>query len=426
MWWMSAPAFPLADADKCVKCALCLPHCPTYKVSKDEGESPRGRISLMQGFATGALEITPRLEAHLDQCLACRACEAVCPAEVPYGKLIDAARLELERHGHGEPLHARLFAWAVRSNLRRRLLHRLLRLSERFGITAWVQKSGPKSWRRLARLLPEPPKPRRWDPVYEPRKASGESVSLFLGCVADMSQPQVTASAIALLNALGIEVRIPEGQGCCGALDQHAGRPGQAARLARANLAAFTGDAPILGTASGCTASLEEYDQVAGVDGMAFALRAQDIGAWLMRHPVLPKIEFKPWKARAVVQSPCTLRNVLRAEKAAVDLLRLIPELKVKPLPASLGCCGAAGSYMLTEPEKADAFADAYAAAIQEQKPDVLITSNVGCALHLKAALARRGVNIAVLHPVEVLAQQLPDSLYRPGLDITTRYRTPA
>src|SRR5690349_23402530 len=89
------PNFPLADADKCVKCALCLPHCPTYRVTRDEGESPRGRIALMQGLATGALKPTPRLAAHLDHCLSCRACEAVCPAEVPYGRLIDAARQAL-------------------------------------------------------------------------------------------------------------------------------------------------------------------------------------------------------------------------------------------------------------------------------------------------------------------------------------------
>src|SRR5215475_8968771 len=117
---MSMPAFPLADADKCVKCALCLPHCPTYRVSKDEGESPRGRIALMQGMATGALELTPALSRHLDQCLACRACEAVCPAEVPYGKLIDAGRAELRRRGHGEPLSARLFTFFMRGALRRR------------------------------------------------------------------------------------------------------------------------------------------------------------------------------------------------------------------------------------------------------------------------------------------------------------------
>src|SRR5579859_3668385 len=105
------PSFPLADADKCVKCALCLPHCPTYKVARDEGESPRGRIALMQGLATGKLDATPRLAAHLDHCLACRACEAVCPAEVPYGKLIDAARLELGRQGLGEPASAHVFAF---------------------------------------------------------------------------------------------------------------------------------------------------------------------------------------------------------------------------------------------------------------------------------------------------------------------------
>src|SRR5579863_2764734 len=108
------PEFPLAEADKCVKCALCLPHCPTYRVTLDEGESPRGRIALMQGLATGALEASPRLEAHLDHCLGCRACEAVCPAEVPYGKLIDATRLELRRRGHGERLGVRLFAFVMR------------------------------------------------------------------------------------------------------------------------------------------------------------------------------------------------------------------------------------------------------------------------------------------------------------------------
>ncbi|MGH8370940.1 MAG: 4Fe-4S dicluster domain-containing protein, partial [Gammaproteobacteria bacterium] len=105
------PDFPLADADKCVKCALCLPHCPTWRETRNEAESPRGRIALMQGFATGALEITPRLAAHLNQCLGCRACEAVCPAEVPYGKLIDAAHATLQTQGQHEGWLARALAW---------------------------------------------------------------------------------------------------------------------------------------------------------------------------------------------------------------------------------------------------------------------------------------------------------------------------
>ena len=420
---MSAPAFPIADADKCVKCALCLPHCPTYRVSKDEGESPRGRIALMQGMASGALELTPRLTAHLDQCLACRACEAVCPAEVPYGKLIDAGRAELRRRGHGEPLQARLFAFFMRSPARLHFLQNLLRFSDKIGLHHFLQRSGPASLQRLVKLLPVIPKPKRWDPVYAPRKVREQKVSLFLGCVADISQPQVTASAIALLNAIGTEVHIPKTQGCCGALDQHAGRGAKAAELARANLAAFAGDTPILGSASGCTATLVEYEQIAGPDAKAFAGRVEDIAAWLARDSILPQVEFKPWNAKVLVQAPCTQRNVLKTEKAGFELLKLVPGLKVKTIPASMGCCGAAGSYMLTEAEKADAFADAYAVHIQEQKAEALITSNVGCALHLRAALARRGVRIPVLHPIEVLAQQLPDSMYKPGMDITTRGR---
>src|SRR5579859_3655762 len=117
------PDFPLADADKCVKCALCLPHCPTYRVTLDEGESPRGRIALMQGLATGALDATPRLAAHLDHCLACRACEAVCPAEVPYGRLIDSARQVLTSRGRGEPLGARAFASLMSQPALQRLTH---------------------------------------------------------------------------------------------------------------------------------------------------------------------------------------------------------------------------------------------------------------------------------------------------------------
>ena len=420
---MSAPDFPLADADKCVKCALCLPHCPTYKLAKDEGESPRGRIALMQGLATGALEMTPRLAAHLDQCLACRACEAVCPAEVPYGKLIDAGRAELRRRGHDEPWLVRHFTSHMRRPWRRRMMQRAMVLGERTGLSRLAARIGPPLLKRMLRYLPVVKPPRDWDEVYSPRKAREQKVSLFLGCVADIVQPQVTASAIAVLNAIGIEVQIPKAQVCCGALDQHAGRGEQAAKLARANVAAFGGDTPILGTASGCTASLVEYERVAGPEAAGFASRVEDIAAWLVKDPIIAKIEFKGWNARALVQAPCTQRNVLKTEKAGFELLKLIPGLSLKAIPASMGCCGAAGSYMLTEPEKADAFADSYAAYIQEQKAEVLITSNVGCAMHLKAALLRRGVRIPVLHPIEVLAQQLPDSMYKPGMDITTRGR---
>jgi glycolate oxidase iron-sulfur subunit len=412
---MSA-AFPLADADKCVKCALCLPHCPTYRVTLDEGESPRGRIALMQGLATGALEASPRLAAHLDHCLSCRACEAVCPAEVPYGKLIDAARLELRRHGYKEPWIARHFASHMRGPLRRRLLHRALRLAERTGLSRLAARIGPAFLKRLLEFAPTVPPPKAWREHYPPRQSSGVKVSLFQGCVADMTQPQVNVAAIAVLNAIGIEVHLPTKQVCCGALDQHAGRSTQAASLARANLKAFAGGAPVLGTASGCVATLKDYPLLVGDAGVDLAYRAEDLSSYLARNDIVPRIDFQPWEARVLVQQPCTLRNVLQGDKAVVELLALIPGLKVKTLAASMGCCGAAGSYMLTQAAQADAFAEEFVKVIAADKPDALVSSNVGCALHLTAALRRRGLEIRVMHPVEVLAQQLPESMYRPGI----------
>ena len=410
------PNFPLADADRCVKCALCLPHCPTYRVTKDEGESPRGRIALMQGLATGALEASPRLEAHLDHCLACRACEAVCPADVPYGKLIDAARLELRRRGHQEPWIARHFASHMRGPLRRRLLHRFLRLAERTGLSRLAARIGPAPLKRLLEFAPAVPKPHRWQARYAPRSFLGTKVSLFLGCVADITRPQVSVSAVAVLNAIGIEVELPKDQRCCGALDQHAGRRAEAQKLARANLAAFEGSDAILGTASGCLATLEDYPEIVGRDADAFAYRVEDICAYLARHSIIPRVEFQPWKARVVIQSPCTQRNVLKSDQHVAELLHLIPELEVMSLPTSMGCCGAAGSYMLTQAEQADAFATEFVDAISARKAEVLVSSNVGCALHLAAALKRRGLDIPIMHPVEILANQLPESMYRPGI----------
>jgi len=333
---MSHPAssFPLADADKCVKCALCLPHCPTYRSTLDEGESPRGRIALMQGMASGALEVTPRLTAHLDHCLSCRACEAVCPAEVPYGRLIDAARAELRQRGHREPLRALAFAHGMHGKGHRRFLGAVLRLSQSLGLTGLMQRSGPAALQRLARLLPSIPGPQRWKGTYLPHTPNGQSVSLFLGCLADITQPQVSAAAIDVLNALGVEVRIPASQGCCGALDQHAGRASKAVRLAETNLAAFGGDATVLGTASGCLATLKDYGLMIGEPAAGFASGVQDVSSYIARHGRLAELQFKPWKVRVLVHSPCTQRNVLKSDKWVPETLKHIPDLEVDIIPA--------------------------------------------------------------------------------------------
>ncbi|MGH8413919.1 MAG: (Fe-S)-binding protein [Gammaproteobacteria bacterium] len=404
------PNFPLADADKCVKCALCLPHCPTYRETLDEGESPRGRIALMQGFATGALEITPQLTGHLDRCLACRACEAVCPAEVPYGKLIDAARVEFAQHGHKEPLTTRLFAVCMRHPALLRCLHFALWFAQRSGLPKLTVFYPPLG--RLTKLLPPLSVPHRLRKMYPPANDGKQEVELFLGCIARVTQPGVTAASIRILNALGYSVHIPNGQVCCGALDQHAGRTEQAATLVRKNLDAFHTDVnvPLLNTASGCGATLGEYTLLVNDPrAKAFSARSCDISSFLIHTQQLSQIRFKPWDTTVLVHSPCTLKNVLKADKAVVELLRCIPELRVETLPAGTGCCGAAGSYVLNEPETADRLADHIVAKVDKIRPAVLVTSNVGCALHLRTALQRHGLDIPLLHPVEILAHRSPD-----------------
>lgn len=403
--------FPLADADRCVKCALCLPHCPTYRETLDEGESPRGRIALMQGFATSVLEITPRLSAHLDHCLACRACEAVCPAEVPYGELIDAARTELAFQGQAEPMRSQVFAFCMRHRPVLRTLHILLWGWQRLGLLTLASRS--RGLRRLLRLLPPLSLPRAW-PRVSPRAApGGPNVALFLGCIARVTQPEVTQASIRLLRAIGCSVQIPKGQSCCGALDQHGGRPNLAAALAVRNLDAFdtVGNSPVLYTASACGATLNEYPRVV-VDSRAagFRTRTCDIASFLAAQSNFDRIPFKAWTATVLVHSPCTLKNVLKTDRSVMALLHRIPGLEVDMLPGDTGCCGAAGAYVMTQPTVADRLADHIIATVGKSRPTALVTSNVGCALHLRAALQRHGLEIPLLHPVEIMARQLPDS----------------
>ncbi|HEX5340726.1 MAG TPA: (Fe-S)-binding protein [Gammaproteobacteria bacterium] len=404
---ITVPDFPLADADKCVKCALCLPHCPTWRETRNEAESPRGRIALMQGFATGALEITPRLAAHLNQCLGCRACEAVCPADVPYGKLIDAAHEALQSHAQRESWLARTLAWWLRRAWRLQILHRLLWFGQTLGVLRLAGLSGPL--RRLTGLLPVLHGPHRRRTRYPATGARRGAVNLFLGCIARITEPRVTDASIAVLNAAGYEVRVPPTQTCCGALDQHAGRSRHAARLAAINLAAFgTNDAAVLSTASGCGATLMEYPRIPDAPAPAFADRHRDISQFLATQGALDAIAFSAWPATVVLHAPCTLRNVLKSDQHTLALLQHIPELNIVTLPAGTGCCGAAGSYLLNQPRMADRLGGQLAGEIAAKQPAALVTSNVGCAMHLAAALARRGQPLPVMHPLEVLARQLP------------------
>jgi glycolate oxidase iron-sulfur subunit len=399
------PPIPLQAADQCVKCGLCLPHCPTYGATLDEAESPRGRLALMHGLATGLLRPDAGTEAHLDGCLTCRACEMVCPANVPYGRLIDSVRETLANHRPQRTRVARLLAAVLTQPAWRALALLPLWLYQRLGIQWPVRRLRLPGTGRLARLeslLPRLHWPRRPAVAAAPGAAD---VLLFTNCTSPLVEPGALRAAVAMLEALGCAVAVPQDQGCCGAQHQHAGLPALARACAGRNVAAFAGTAPIVGVASGCSAQLLEYELLLGAGAAPFARRVRDLGSFLLAHPRFPSLRFAPLAARVLVHVPCTQRNVVRAPDATRRLLERIPGLALEALDGA--CCGAAGSYFVTRPAMADALLEPTLEAARRTRPDLLVSSNVGCAMHLAAGLRRAGLTARVLHPLELLAQQL-------------------
>lgn len=387
--------FPLLDADACVKCGLCLPHCPTYALHQHEGDSPRGRIALMQGLAQGELDPRGSAVQHLDGCLVCRACEPVCPAEVPYGRLIDAGRTGLWRAGRRPSALWRLLAAFRRTPRRIAVLERLLLFAHRSGVIGLFRHPPVPRLRRLAAHVTRThaaPKPGRHPAKGERR---GE-VMLFLGCVARPLDGRVLHACVNVLTAMGYDVNIPAAQGCCGAMDAHAGDRETAQRLVTANVAAFGGDSEILSAASGCAIVMRESGDASGA-------RVHDVMDFISRHAdALPAL--RPLHGRVLVHQPCTQRNALR-EGRPTELLRRIPDLEIAEL-AWRDCCGAAGSYLFEHPGEADALGTRLLASITAA-PDYLVTSNTGCSIHLARLLREQGMAVKVRHPVELLAESL-------------------
>lgn len=385
-------------------CGLCLPHCPTYRLLQDENESPRGRVSLMRAVATGALPMSDSVTAHLSRCLDCRACERVCPSGVRYGRLIEAGRVLAA--GHRQPgIFAKLGLGLV---TRPHLLHSvgvLMRLYRRSGLQQLVRASGLLHRLGLASaesLLPAVAKPMRWQRQYPAEGARRGRVALFLGCLARELDAGTLNAAVSVLTQLGFEVAIPEEQTCCGALHRDAGNPETVMQLRERNSAAFAGknlDA-IVTVSSGCGAALSE-------SAMGGLPPVRDINSLLAETGLPATLELASLRQRVAVQDPCSLRNTFRAESAVYSLLRRVPELEVLPLAENQLCCGGAGAYPLREPELAGRLCAPKLDALMVTKPDVLVSANIGCALHIGAGLRKRNLDIPVLHPLVLFERQL-------------------
>ncbi|MEW6313080.1 MAG: (Fe-S)-binding protein [Pseudomonadota bacterium] len=398
----------LEISGRCVACGLCLPHCPTYRKTQSEADSPRGRIMLMRGVLERRIPANARFFQHIDACLTCRACERACPNGVAYGALVDGVRAEFaglrggaERMGGGGLTHpspsgrggrGEGAAWGKR--LRRSLLMRALTRPALLARLAPLLRLA----RRLgARALPEVSRTHPWKEVYSAQGVARGGVALFLGCVARLTDAATLDAAIHVLSQLGYTVRVPRTQTCCGALHRHEGDAATARRLETANLAAFAGADAVISCVSGCGAQLADRGRVP----------VQDISAFLDTASGWENVTIAPLPQAVAVHDPCTLRNVQRAAAAPYRLLQRIPQLRIEALPGNDQCCGAAGTYFLDQPGMARALRDDKMAALRICGAKYLATSNVGCAMYLADGLRAEGIEIEVLHPVVLLARQM-------------------
>lgn len=393
----SSAAELLQEASRCVACGLCLPHCPTYRKTFSETDSPRGRILMMQGALEARIPINESFVRRIDSCLTCRACEAACPSQVRYGRLVNGMRGMIEKsrpRKSWKELH------------RSRLLRSIATSPALLQIAGYALKLN----RIMGAPLPLPAADFRgeWREVYPATANKRGGVALFLGCFARVLDTRTLRAAIFVLNRLGYTVHVPQGQTCCGALHLHGGEPEAAARLAQQNVRVFAQFGAITSTASGCAAALNEYPEQLKA-GEKFAPRVADICAFLAQASGWEDVRITPLAARVAVHEPCTLRNVLKGQDAVYALLQRIPQAKIEPLPGNDQCCGAAGDYHLREPEMAGLLLTDKTEAVREAAPDYLVTSNFSCAMHLAKGIRAAGMKTEVLHPVALLARQMAE-----------------
>jgi len=410
-----------AYADQCVKCGMCSTQCPTYRIDPNENESPRGRISLMQGLANGQIPTSAKLQQHLDHCLGCRTCENICPSGVSYGALLDLSRAQLKQStGNGLSSKAYDCLYKVMSFKRPIIRHlaKLLRFYQRSGLQKILRRTIILKGLGLARLdglLPNIASQPHWQSFYPTSNKHRGNVAIFTGCVSDFFDKKTISHAISLLNKLGYHVHIPTDQVCCGALTLHNGHPSIAKQCAQQNLTSFKAldVQAVLYMATGCGATLQEYEQQCTENDQQnsntaeFTHKVQEICDFLLTEASISSSTFKPLDKNVSLHTPCTLRNVIKKPQSVKQLLQFIPKLKITNQNTDHICCGASGTHILLQAQLADQLGDHMIKELTDPAPDLLVTTNIGCALHLGARTQARGLNLPVIHPVAIIDKQL-------------------
>jgi glycolate oxidase iron-sulfur subunit len=395
----------------CVHCGFCLATCPTYTLWGEEMDSPRGRIDLMKAGLQGA-PMTDTMVQHFDACLGCMACVTACPSGVQYDKLIEATRVQVERHHTRAPgdraMRAAIFALFP---YKRRPAQRAYQAS---GLPKVVRKSGlldklaPKlaAMEGLAPVLEKREKLPERVPAAGPRRAV---VGMLTGCVQGEFFPGVNAATARVLAAEGCDVIIPRKQGCCGALSVHNGRQEEAEDFARSTIDAFeaAGVDTVVVNAAGCGSSMKEYADVLADDpdyaerAKAFTSKVRDVSEFLAElGSVAPR---HPLEMTVAYHDACHLGHAQGIRQQPRSLLREIPGLQLKEIPEAEICCGSAGIWNVLNPEPARELGDRKARNIASTGAEVLVTANPGCLMQVSSSLERQGTRIGLVHTIEVL-----------------------
>ena len=413
------------DLYKCVHCGFCLQACPTYLETGLETESPRGRIALMKAVNEGRIGITPEVYRHWDLCIQCRACEVACPSGVPYGNLIEATMSEVGRRRKSGFLSRIVGNFVLNSIIpkqgRLELVASVLLLYKRSGLQAAVRKTKilgtlAPSLAELEMSSPTMSKHRfrARGQVYPAQGTTRARVAMLSGCVMPLMHGPEMDAAVRVLTRNGCEVEVTEGQGCCGAIHSHVGDLDTARELARKNIDAFEArgvDAVIVASA-GCGARMKEYGHLLESDpdyaerASKFSGTVKDIHEFLVDLPFIPPTARND--RRVTYQDSCHLANAQRVTDAPRAILKAIPGVELVEMERSNVCCGAGGTYTITEREFSLRVLDSKMRNVGKTEADVLATANPGCVLQLQYGAQRYGPPIEIAYVTDLL-----DEAYR-------------
>ncbi len=411
--------------EACIHCGMCLPTCPTYRVTGSEAESPRGRLYLMKAFMEGQLDSPQQLAAHLDPCLGCLACVTVCPSGVRYDTLLMASREKLVPSQ--SPFKRKIRRFFLQKVLPHpktlSLFVRATLIYERSGLQWLVRKSGvlnylgPLGW--LEQSIPQIQAGQPLKPGLKFGENRRGRVALFTGCLMNAVYHRTHLATIDVLVANGYQVVIPE-QTCCGALAHHSGETDIAASLAAQNLTTMLAAEPdwIVVNAAGCGSTLKEYQDIVSNHplGSEFSTKVVDIMELLAKQP----LEGEPVAPPLTVtyHAACHLHHAQGVQDEPYQVLKQIAGLKLIPLIEADMCCGSAGVYNIAHPDLSGQILAEKMMHLEKTQADVVLAANPGCMLQLESGIRQTGLSMKVMHPVELLALA-----YRPHAHITKIHR---